>query len=274
MGVYFATGEESVSCDAFGFDDIAACHILRYFVGRIRYRLGLCFRFKIAFQFAPVLAEQSGIHYFQVGTDTGNEVHMIQNIPLEIHARSNLGYGHLSVNQFHDAALGNIQHALIGSDMFACKSDLLHLLEELLYSTFLLNDQLAITYTSLLLPHESAAKYHFLGGAGNVNKSTGSDEEFEQARKTALNKGEVLAKVTDMTPGVSCAYTLFAPKFTVYWNAQFSTVGGDECKMVMEEVYDFPNHAFVQYLLSLLFVRQHQQHKAFRQEIERRLEGE
>lgn len=101
-----------------------------------------------------------------------------------------------------------------------------------------------------------------------------SDEEFEQARKTALNKGEVLAKVTDMTPGVSCAYTLFAPKFTVYWNAQFSAVGGDECKMVMEEVYDFPSHAFVQYLLSLMFVRQRQQHKAFRQEIERRLERE
>ena len=98
-----------------------------------------------------------------------------------------------------------------------------------------------------------------------------SDEAFERARTKALGKGQVLAKVTDMTPGVSCAYKLYAPKFTVHWDACFSVVGGNECKMVMTEIYDFPPHAIGQYLLSLLFVRQRQQHKAFRQEIERRL---
>ena len=98
-----------------------------------------------------------------------------------------------------------------------------------------------------------------------------TDEEYEAMRAESLKNGKVLAHVTDMTPGVSCAYVLRAEKFTVHWSAAFTTVGDDECRMVMTEVYDFPSHALGQYILSLLFVRQRQQHKAFRAEIEKRL---
>ena len=97
-----------------------------------------------------------------------------------------------------------------------------------------------------------------------------SDAEFDLAQ-AGLNGDQVLAKVTDMTPSVSCAYQLHTPKFTVHWNARFSLAGDNECKMVMTEIYDFPNHAIGQYLLSLLFVHQRQQHKAFYHEIEQRL---
>lgn len=98
------------------------------------------------------------------------------------------------------------------------------------------------------------------------------DEEFEVSRAQALRDGKVMARVTDMTEGVSCAYTLYAQKFTVNWRAEFSSVGNDECRMTMTECYDFPPHALGQYILSLLFVRQRQQHKAFREEIDRRLQ--
>lgn len=97
------------------------------------------------------------------------------------------------------------------------------------------------------------------------------DEEFEESRIQALKNGKVLARVTDMTEAVSCAYTLYAQKFTVDWRAEFSTVGNDECRMTMTECYEFPPHSIGQYILAILFLRQRQQHKAFREEIERRL---
>ena len=99
-----------------------------------------------------------------------------------------------------------------------------------------------------------------------------SDEEYEAARQMSLKNGKVLAHVTDMTPGVRCAYTLNAGKFDVYWSADFSTVGDGECRMAMTERYAFHPGAGIQYLLSLLFLRQGQQHKDFRTEIETRLQ--
>ncbi len=109
------------------------------------------------------------------------------------------------------------------------------------------------------------------GGAGGFSYSPLSDEEFAEARRKALEKGTVLARVTDMTPGKSCAYELYAPKFDVHWSASFSEVDGGECRMVMTEVYEFHPGAVGQYILALLFLHQRTQHKDFFAEIERRL---
>ena len=98
------------------------------------------------------------------------------------------------------------------------------------------------------------------------------DEDYEAARQKPLRNGQMLAHVTDMTPGVSCAYDLNAEKFDVHWSAQFSPVGDGECRMVMTEEYVFHPGAFGQYLLSLLFLRQGRQHKDFRAEIDKRLQ--
>lgn len=96
-------------------------------------------------------------------------------------------------------------------------------------------------------------------------------EEYASALHEPLKDGKILARVTDMAPGERCAYVLHAEKFNVHWSASFSPVGGSECRMVMTEVYEFHPNARGQYLLSLLFLRQGRQHKAFQLEIEARL---
>lgn len=98
-----------------------------------------------------------------------------------------------------------------------------------------------------------------------------SDEEYATARQESLQNGKVLAHVTDLTPGKSCGYDLNAAKFDVHWSSVFEPVGDRECRMVMTETYRFHADAVGQYLLSLFFLRQGAQHKAFRAEIEKRL---
>lgn len=98
-----------------------------------------------------------------------------------------------------------------------------------------------------------------------------SDDEYMESRSRAVAEGKVYARVTDMSPGKSCAYELNAPKFDVYWSSLFSTVGDNECKMVMTEEYVFHPDAIMQYILALLFLRQGRQHRAFREAIESRL---
>lgn len=100
-----------------------------------------------------------------------------------------------------------------------------------------------------------------------------SDEEYERKKQEALSDGKALAQVTDLTPGVSCAYELHAEKFDVFWSARFETVGDGECRMVMTETYQFHRDAVPAFLLSLLFLRQRRQHRDFRDTIGQRLES-
>lgn len=110
-------------------------------------------------------------------------------------------------------------------------------------------------------------------GAAGFTYAPISDEEYDEAERKAVQSGKTLARVTDMTPGKSCAYELKTAKFVVRWRARFETVGDNECRMVMTEIYDFYPGAAGQYLLSLLFLHQTRQHRDFRAEIERRLKA-
>lgn len=84
----------------------------------------------------------------------------------------------------------------------------------------------------------------------------------DNPREMVTQTGQMVAQVTDMTPAISCAYELFAPKFDVSWQASFSEVQ-NECQMIMTETYKFHKGAVIQYFLALLFLKQKQQHKAY-----------
>lgn len=96
------------------------------------------------------------------------------------------------------------------------------------------------------------------------------EEQYEQAQAAPVQDGQMLARVTDRTPGKSCAYEMRARKFTLYWSAEFREVQG-ECQMTMTETYEFAKDAVIPYLLSVLFIRQKQQHKEYFRTIHDRL---
>ena len=81
-------------------------------------------------------------------------------------------------------------------------------------------------------------------------------------RDIVSKTGQIIARVTNMSPAVSCAFELYAPKFDVSWLASFSDVK-NECQMIMTETYIFHKDAKIQYLLALLFLKQKRQHKAY-----------
>ena len=98
------------------------------------------------------------------------------------------------------------------------------------------------------------------------------DKEYEK-QKANMEKGQMIARVTDRTPGKSCAYELHAPNYDVFWSASFEEVQG-ECRMIMTETYVFPKEKFFQYILALLFLKQKEQHKEYFRSVNDRLKLE
>lgn len=97
-----------------------------------------------------------------------------------------------------------------------------------------------------------------------------SDEAYENTRSSEVQDGQLIAHVTDRTPGRSCGYEMRSGKFTLHWSATFTEVQG-ECQMTMTETYEFQKGAVLQYLLAVLFIHQKQQHREFFRTIENRL---
>ena len=101
---------------------------------------------------------------------------MGQHVLFQIDAGGDLRDGHLAVQQLHDAALRDVQHALVGLDVRTGEGDLLHVLQELLHRALLLDDKLAVAHAGLLLAHERAAEHNLLGGTGDVDEAARADE--------------------------------------------------------------------------------------------------
>ena len=98
-----------------------------------------------------------------------------------------------------------------------------------------------------------------------------SDEEFEARRTQALQKGEVIARVTDMTAGKSCAYTLSSKDFDLDWSATFEERDKGRTRMVLTEVYDF--RSVGQYLLARIFLNQGRRQREYFREIAAKVQG-
>ena len=97
-----------------------------------------------------------------------------------------------------------------------------------------------------------------------------ADEVYENTSSSQVQNGQLIAHITDRTPGKSCGYEMRSQKFTLHWSATFKEVQG-ECQMTMTETYEFQKGAVLQYILAALFIHQKQQHKEFFQTIEERL---
>ena len=111
------------------------------------------------------------------------------------------------------------------------------------------------------------------GEEGGFSFDPISDADYAAALNAPDRQGKTLARVTDLTPGVSCAYELNTATFDLCWSAVFTPVEESECRMDMTEIYRFHPGARLPYLLSLLFLRMGRQHKAFRAQLDARLAG-
>ena len=99
----------------------------------------------------------------------------------------------------------------------------------------------------------------------NFAFATMTDEEYAARRAETLEKGEVMARVVDMTPGKSCGYTLESKQFDMNWSATFEARDKKRTRMVLTEEYDF--HSLGQYLLGRLFLNQGRRQREYFQEI-------
>ena len=100
-----------------------------------------------------------------------------------------------------------------------------------------------------------------------------SEEEYLRSKEVTLNQGQYMARVTDLTPGKSCAYDLEAKNFTVHWNAIFKETDNHGCLLTVTEVYEFPKRAWFAGLMAKLFLKQDLQHQTYFQEIKKKLYG-
>ena len=77
-------------------------------------------------------------HRFEIGRNSGLEIHMCQNVFLQIDARSYLNQRNLSVDQFEYCPLRNIEDRLVVfCRVFAAECDLFDMIEEFLVIAFL-----------------------------------------------------------------------------------------------------------------------------------------